>query len=209
MRLRIPQRIKNKFYDLEDAVFERKHGLNLNGVIPRDGLVAEHVPSVSHASAYQAVWCRHLRELFREARKTGDKFEYFIDVGSGKGKACFFASQAGMFDKVIGVEFSAPLVEIAQANLARFGKSNIAFLNTDATHYDLPAGRSLVFLFNPFDDVILERFISNNIELFRKHRSVIAYSNDVQRATLTRLGFETIFRNPTAKNSLLRYAGNS
>ena len=80
---------------------------------------------------------------------------------------------------MIGVEFSAPLVQIANGNKERFGQDNITFLNADATQYVLPDGSSLVFLFNPFDEVILEKFISNNLEHYRRHRSLIAYSNDV------------------------------
>lgn len=207
MRLRIPNSIKNKFYDLEDAFFERRHGLDLNGIVPSGNLVAADISSGSHASAYQAAWCSNLRELFAQAKKVSRAFEYFVDVGSGKGKACFFAARTSLFDKMIGVEFSAPLVQVANSNRERFGNANITFLNGDANEYLLPDGKSLVFLFNPFDDVILEKFISNNVDHFRKHRSLIAYSNDIHRATLTRLGFETIFSNPGTKNSLFRYAG--
>ena len=59
-------------------------------------------------------------------------------------------------------------------------------------------------MFNPFDDVILERFVRHNLDHFRQHRSVIAYANDVQRMTLVRFGFETIYRNQERKISLYR-----
>ena len=57
-------------------------------------------------------------------------------------------------------------------------------------------------MFNPFDSVVLEKFILNNVEHFKKHNSVIAYANDIERLSLTKFGFETIFRNQTRKISL-------
>lgn len=36
-------------------------------------------------------------------------------------------------------------------------------------------------MFNPFDDVELEKFISNNVHHLKKHQSVITYANDIQR----------------------------
>ena len=42
--------------------------------------------SQPHACFYQAVSCRHVRELIREANKTKETFENFIDIGSGKRK---------------------------------------------------------------------------------------------------------------------------
>ena len=46
----------------------------------------------------------------------------FLDIGAGKGKACFYASPR--FERVIGVEYSALLVDAAKANLRRAGHSN-------------------------------------------------------------------------------------
>lgn len=72
----------------------------------------------------------------------------------------------------------------------------------DAATFVLPQATNLVFMFNPFDHVILEKFISVNLEHFKKHHSVIAYANDVHKATLGAFGFQTIFRNQTRKISL-------
>jgi SAM-dependent methyltransferase len=196
--------LRRKIYEFEDWLFERRYGLQLRGIIDNDDLTTES-PSKSNATFYQAVECRSLRELLREARKTGFKFDYFVDIGSGKGKACFYAHTRQIFPNVLGIEFSKPLIAIAEINSRSFDASGVVFLNADATQYALPDANCLVFMYNPFDEAGLERFISCNLKHFKTHDSVIAYANDIRRMALTRFGFETLYRSQTTKVSLYRH----
>jgi len=198
----VVESIKRKFFDFEDFLFEKWHGIDVRGVITNENLVTPDLDRRNHATAYHAVWCRNLRALLTEAAKTGNSFENFVDVGSGKGKACLYAHFRKSFQKIIGVEFSTPLVEIANRNRDKTHASNVIFLNVDACDFLLPDGASLVFLFNPFDASVLDRFISNNLGHFRTNRSVIAYANDLHRVVLNRFGFETLFRDQTRRISL-------
>ena len=143
-----------------------------------------------------------MREIFYEAKKTGYKFQNFVDIGSGKGKACFWAHTKQIFDNIIGIEFSQQLIEISNKNKEVMKSHNVKFINIDASHFKLPDQSNLIFMFNPFDNIVLENFLSNNISHFQKYNSVIAYANDVQRKSLTNFGFETIFRNSNRKISL-------
>ncbi len=201
-RLKLLDSIKRSIYNLEDLLFEKSRGLDLGGVIHGRDLIAEGSDSQSDATAYQAVWCRNIRELLAEAKKTGHSFENFIDIGSGKGKACFFAQSRSSFRNVIGVEFSEKLVDVANNNKNKIRASNIYFFKADASEFILPDSKNLIFMFNPFSGVILERFISNNIDNFKNSNSIIAYANDIHRMSLSKFGFETIFRNQTRKISL-------
>jgi SAM-dependent methyltransferase len=196
--------LRRKIYYFEDWLFERRYGLQLGGIVANGDLITDS-PSKPHATFYQAVECRSLRELLREARKTGFKFDYFVDIGSGKGKACFYAHTRQTFPKVLGIEFSKPLIAIAETNKRSFDRPSVIFLNADATQFKLPEANCLVFMYNPFDDVGLERFISCNLNHFQTHDSAIAYANDIRRMVLTRFGFETLYRNQTTKVSLYRY----
>jgi SAM-dependent methyltransferase len=202
----LSDKLRRRLFDIEDVFFAKRYKLNLGGVIPREDLEGADEESRAHATAYHGVWCRNLRELFNKACKLRIPFENFVDIGSGKGKACFYASMKMDFKCVIGVEFSRPLVEISLENSRQFGRSNINFYHADARSYSLPAGDSLIFLFNPFDDLILQSFIRNNLDHFKSHRSVVAYANDIHRQTLASFGFEMIFRNPTRKISLHQLA---
>ena len=102
------------------------------------------------------------------------------------------------FEKIIGVEFSKPIIAIA--NNHRFKCENIAFLQADAMDFMLPQASNLVFMFNPFDEVVLDRFIENNLEHFKTHKSMIAYANDRHKKSLMTYGFETIFKNQSRKS---------
>ena len=76
----------------------------------------------------------------------------------------------------------------------------------DATSYDLPDGPTLVFLFNPFEDAAMESFIAHNLHHFRAHKSLIAYVNDRHRRSITKFGFETLYRDQALKLSVYRMA---
>jgi SAM-dependent methyltransferase len=198
-------RARGAYYWTADAAFERWHRLDCGGYIGRGDLKTVFAASLPHARAYEAVPCAMLRKLLDEARKTGIAFDSFIDIGSGKGKACFYAAAKSDFNKIIGVEFSGPLVEVADANKKSFANHDIRFLNVDATLFSLPQGDHLVFLFNPFGEVVLRQFLENNIEHFRTSRSVIAYANDQHRHCLATRGFATLFRNQDSQCSLHQY----
>jgi len=193
-----------KIFYLEDYLFEKIHSLELSGIILNKDLVSTNQDSLSHANAYHAVWNRNLRELFYEAEKTGYVFENFLDIGSGKGKACFYAYKKGTFSNIIGVEFSLPIIEIANRNKEIIKSHNVNFLNSDASHFKLPDHTSLIFMFNPFDNFIMQSFLHNNIDHFQKYNSIIAYANDIHRNSITKFGFETIFRNQTRRISLYK-----
>jgi SAM-dependent methyltransferase len=190
---------------IEDFLFEKLNRLSLEAVVNREILKTSVRTNLKHATFYQPITCRHLKIVFKEAMKTKIPFDHFIDIGSGKGKACFFAAQARKFKKITGVEFSLSLVKVANRNKSIAGHRNVSFLNEDAATYSLPDARCLIFLFNPFDDIILEKFIANNYGHFKRHETVIAYAYDVHRETLLLNGFRTIFRAADKKLSLYKF----
>ncbi len=191
-------------YAIEDFVFEKYYGFNFSGNISADDLATIY-STKRNAVEYRPVYLGTLRVLLLEVDKLDVKYHNFIDIGSGKGKACFYALKRQSFVHVIGVEFSKDLVDIANKNKSKFGKNDIVFLNSDASTFILPDAPSLIFLFNPFDQIVLERFIGNNINHFIDYSSVIAYANDIHRVVLSKFGFETIFRNPTRKISIHKF----
>lgn len=189
---------------IEDYLFEKLNRLQLETIVNREILKNSVKSNIKHATWYQPISCRNLKLIFQEAQKTKIGFDYFVDIGAGKGKACFYAAKHFKCKKILGVEFSAGLVKIADRNRTVFGQRNVSFMNEDAAHFRLPHGKCLVFLFNPFDDVILEQFLANNYAHFKDNESVIAYAYDVHRETLLVNGFRTIFRSPERKLSLYK-----
>lgn len=191
--------VLRKYYSFQDVLFESWHGIETGGVIENSKLVSEQSELLQHATAYQAVWGRNLQTLIDVTQKIA-KPDLFIDIGSGKGKACFFASKH--FSRVLGVEFSRPLVDVAEKNKISFKRKNIEFVVGDAGQYDLPDYQSLIFLFNPFDHIQLTRFIQRNMETIHKKNCFIAYANDKERQVFVQLGFDCVFRDPSRKLSL-------
>ncbi len=200
----ITESIRRRLFRWEDELFEKRHDLELSPVYPTD-LVTDNADSSVHANACQAVWCRNLREIFTQAGKADVVLKNFVDIGSGKGKACLFAAQRMPFEKILGIELSKPLVAISNENARRFGRADIEFHHADARDFSLPEACNLVFLFNPFDEVILQKFIENNLRHFQQQRSILAYANDIHRDVISSAGFTLLFRNPVRCVSLYQW----
>lgn len=113
----------------------------------------------AHARRYQASNGVDMPHWFAEL---GVDFarSVFIDFGCGKGRALFEAARFP-FARVIGVEFSPELVEIATGNrdiiAAKGGLSApVELVCIDAGQYTPPADAPLVcYFYDPFDDAVM------------------------------------------------------
>lgn len=196
--------LAHRYDKFRDARFERTKGLNLSSEVQHAELATDNAESAAQATCYQASASTLLKLAIAEAAKAGFVFDNFVDVGCGKGKICIDAQRIGGFRRVIGLDFSAALVTIAEENARKCGMADrIELVCADATQYDLPDGANLVYLFNPFGAEIMKAFAERNLARFADGRSCIAYVYDAQRSVLADLGFETLFRNQTLRMSLL------
>jgi hypothetical protein len=87
----------------------------------------------------------------------------FVDLGSGKGKVLLLAA-ALPFRRIIGVEFSPLLHEIAERNIARYGgpvRCKPESICMDARDFEFPSDPLVVFLYNPFVDEVLSSVMAN------------------------------------------------
>jgi SAM-dependent methyltransferase len=107
----------------------------------------------------------------------------FVDLGCGKGRPLLVASEYP-FQRVIGVEISKPLAEIAQANAAIIARqfpqrTRIEVQVADATGFKLPADNTVIFMYHPFGRGLLERFVRNLEEQLadnRRHVFIVYYN---------------------------------
>ena len=103
----------------------------------------------------------------------------FIDFGSGKGRVLILASEFP-FAHVVGVEFSAELVAIAQANIDRVremdGKPrSIELVCADMTGFDTPLTPLVCYFYNPCGPTILSAVVDRLRESWtRTPREVLA-----------------------------------
>jgi SAM-dependent methyltransferase len=111
----------------------------------------------------------------------GDYSQYtFIDMGSGKGRVLFVAAEYP-FRKVVGVEFDRGLHELSVANIERYKHrrrrcGEMESVNADAAGFEFPAGKLVIYMFNPFGPEVLGRMLDNlerSLERAPQHVAVV------------------------------------
>ncbi len=112
---------------------------------------------------YEATPVHVVRRLLRELPVAADGYT-FIDYGSGKGRALVLASELP-FRRVIGVELSPSLHQLALLNISRWRNRSarcveIVSLNQNATDFVLPDEPLVIFFFTPFLEPVLQQVIS-------------------------------------------------
>jgi predicted RNA methylase len=169
---------------LYDYYFDLRYGIDTYSWFSISELAKEHEVA-KHAVLYQATKVLPLRMFFKKINK--DKDDVFVDIGSGKGRVLLLASELG-FKEVRGIEFSSILCSIAEKNIKKYKKkvstkSNFEIINLDASQYQFKDDETVFFMYNPFDEFILEKVLENiNNSLERHKREItIIYVNPVHR----------------------------
>ena len=112
---------------------------------------------------YQPSPAAPLRTLLRSLQLPPGRT--FIDIGAGKGRVLLAARELP-FARVIGVEYSAPLCAIARRNLEAAQRrapagAPVEIHCCDAADYAFEHDEDVLYLFNPFDHVVLVRVLEN------------------------------------------------
>ncbi len=142
LKLRIYYRLKGVDFSTENL-----HHLTLTG------------ENKTHGTALVSTSRHFFRRLMQELEHFSQapiKKNLFIDYGSGKGAALIHARQYG-FEKVIGVEFAKELHEKALENIQKLHLDNTISLHEDAAAFTPPPETTLIYFFNPFDAVVMEK----------------------------------------------------
>lgn len=111
--------------------------------------------------------------------------DVFVDFGSGKGRAVILAAMHP-FRKVVGVELSPRLNEIALRNLVsarpRLRCKEIDLILGDAASYPVPDDASFLYFQNSFSGRVLEAVLDNIAgSLVRKPRQLFVITHDPGR----------------------------
>lgn len=120
--------------------------------------------------------------------------DVFIDFGSGMGRVVAQAASGYRFKRVIGLEVSADLNEMARANIDRVRHKlrcqNVEFETADALAYSIPDDVTVAYFHNPFGGQTFQAVIDKLVEsLERKPRSMtVIYVNPVNDATVRSTG---------------------
>lgn len=175
---------------------ERKYQINTIGVDELDSLEEIGIDT-SHASKYLPVDYFILEKLMDFIKSLEDK-KGFLDLGCGKGRALVVAARYG-FNPVIGLDFH-PTLSSEAADLTgtfkhNYPKTIFKVINNDAFYFEIPENVSTIFLFNPFDEVIMSGVIGNILKTLQLTPRVIRvlYANPVHKDLFIEVGFKEIF----------------
>lgn len=106
----------------------------------------------------------------------------FVDYGSGKGRALFCAEFTG-FNKLLGVELDAELIEIANENVKHYSRkrkqSHFSFVHQNAVDFKIPSEARIFYFFNPFGEKVMKKVIGNILEHHKniQENIIVVYLN--------------------------------
>lgn len=153
-----------------DREFDRTYGIDTSQTVELASLDIPH-DSWVHGVWYQPIGPGEFRDLLRITAIPFEEYT-FIDFGAGKGRALVLASEYP-FRRIIGVEFSPELCEIAARNVQTLRApaqrcNSIEIVNDDALRYQLPNEPLVLYLYNPFGPAVMKPLVSQ-IEMSWRH----------------------------------------
>lgn len=175
------------YYFLNAHLFDIVHHTDTHTWLPKEDF-ADTPPNFAHGVLYMVSWTSEIRRSFHRVRQYAPDFatHTFIDIGCGKGKVVLVWQQllrhAGITQRVIGIDYYQPFIDIAQHNHQVVFKSPGEFLYTDATTLDYAqlGSRFIIYLYNPFDDAIL----THVLDALATFPTIIIYNNPVHHDVL-------------------------
>ena len=115
----------------------------------------EDLKDRSGAEIYQPSFTSEIKQSICYLSNYIDNYRdyIFIDLGCGKGKACFIAESYD-FANSIGIELNGDIVSLAEKN-RKILKSSVKFIEDSVLSYSYPDSRIVFYAFNPFTDEIM------------------------------------------------------
>ena len=173
---------------------KKKYGVNTIGVDELETLPKE---KRKHASIYQPI-NYYTAEMLFDQLFLEDIQGDLLDLGCGKGRI-FAVGAAYGFKKIIGVDFSETLCKQAIVTAQQVTQIHpdvtVEVVYKDASSYTIPSSVTTIFLFNPFDAVILEKVITQidkSQQLYPRPIKIF-YANPVWKKVLENVGFIETF----------------
>ena len=172
---------------------EKKYGIDTIGI---DNLEQLENDQIDHATIYMPAIYSMLEVVFDNINIAS--FNHLIDIGCGKGRAICVAAAKGC-KKVSGIDFSKELCMDTLQNLTIIQQKQPLLLakiiNNDAYTYAIPEDVDCIFLFNPFDDFLMEGVVEQiKKSLLTNPRMItIIYANPLCKSHFIDAGFKETF----------------
>ena len=186
---RIPARRR---YLRVEREFDARYGVETANVAHLDDLDITSA-NKEFGNPYEAVHPDRFREMVGSLPIDYERFT-FVDLGSGKGRALILAAEYP-FNRVIGVEFSHELHEVAQRNLANVRsvtrrRERVESVCMDAARFDFPTDPLVVYFLNPFEAPVMNKVLERiraSCDAFPRE-VLLVFSGDVPQALQTQGG---------------------
>lgn len=166
----------------EDVLFEYRYGLETAKVVEVNRLDIS-AEDKQHSVRYKPTRVRYFHKLMQALSLP--KSLVFVDVGCGKGRVLLLAAQYG-FRRIVGLELSPRLCEIARDNIGVFRRRHLEInettvVCTNVLQYQLTDDEGIFFLFWPFDRSVTMSFLEMvRQSIDRKPRNVWLIINEFQ-----------------------------
>jgi len=120
----------------------------------------------------------------------------FFDIGCGKGRACIVAAKLG-FTKVIGIDLDSELIDLAKQN-AKQANVEVEFILANAIEYNYQNVNTVYFLFNPFNETVLNKVLKKINKVTTK-KIIVVYMNPKYSKEFYNNGFKLLNQIKTKK----------
>lgn len=145
-------RTRDLFYGLPGKIFDARHGVDTESKIALPDLdlpCTARPEAVGYQPTKIAVFLATINKL-----PAGDLEKFaFVDFGCGKGR-CLLLATRFPFERIVGVDLSARLCDIAASNAAAYKSgrflSRISLQTCHAQNAELPRRPTVYFFYNPF-----------------------------------------------------------
>lgn len=151
--------------------FDRKFGVDTSGVIGIKNLDISTTQK-RDVHGYGASPEPAIRGMLERLDLDHSKYT-FIDYGSGKGRVLLLAS-GYPFARIIGIEFSRKLHEIARDNIEKWNHPgqkcrNIESICIDARNFNLPPTPMVLYFFTPFPIHVIQKVVDKIRETLKQN----------------------------------------
>lgn len=165
---------------MSEKYHEMRYGIETEGLLKPEQLGIDCADSHD----YVPIPYRVIQRVMRKLNVSAGSGDVLLDMGCGMGRPMAAASRYP-FERILGVEISPELCEVARRNMDRCRPRarcpKIEVVNADASSYRLPDDVTVIFMYNPFRGETLRRVIENMRQSLvrRRRRLRIVYGNRV------------------------------
>lgn len=175
---------------------EKKYKIKTTGADELKSLEKKGI-DISNATLYMPASYDVLDLVFQQLKPLSNS--HFIDIGCGKGRALCVAAHNG-FRKLTGIDFYPALCRQAEANLEitkpQVSKLEYKVICNDAFFYEIPTDADHIFMFNPFNEIIMSGVVENILKSQKKkpRKITLIYLNTTHKNLFTNAGFKETWR---------------